>query len=389
MKKNVLYIGGFELPDKNAAAQRVVANAKLFETLGYNVFFIGVSKEDTDKKKEIYQIDDFVFNAFNQSYPKSYLEWLKFLSNISFTKKIINKELNGKLDVIVVYNYPAIALLNLKRYCKKHNIKLIADVTEWYQPEGGILFKMIKSFDSYLRMKVLHKKLDGIIAISTHLYDYYKNINRIQLPPLVDKKSLKWETIESDKREYKKIVYVGSPGNGAKDRLDKIIMSLSRLVNKYDKFKFIIVGISKSEYLSNFGDASFPENLVDHLFFKERRPHQEAIKEIKQADYSIFLRDNNLVNTAGFPTKFVESITCNTPVLTNKSSNISDFLEEGELGYFLDASSNDKLDDSLYNALSKDDKQIKLMKHKCNEFTKFHYSYYQNVMQIFLKEIKL
>ena len=41
-KKAILYIGGFELPDKNAAAQRVVANGKLFTELGYSVYYIGV-----------------------------------------------------------------------------------------------------------------------------------------------------------------------------------------------------------------------------------------------------------------------------------------------------------------------------------------------------------
>lgn len=43
-KGTILYIGGFELPDKNAAAQRVVANAKALRDLNYNVVFIGITK---------------------------------------------------------------------------------------------------------------------------------------------------------------------------------------------------------------------------------------------------------------------------------------------------------------------------------------------------------
>lgn len=38
-KGTILYVGGFELPDKNAAAHRVLSNAKIFRELGYNVFF--------------------------------------------------------------------------------------------------------------------------------------------------------------------------------------------------------------------------------------------------------------------------------------------------------------------------------------------------------------
>ena len=67
-------------------------------------------------------------------------------------------DLNFKPDIIVVYNYPAISLLRLIPYCKNNNIKLIADVTEWYLPQGNLLFKIVKGLDSYLRMRFLHKK---------------------------------------------------------------------------------------------------------------------------------------------------------------------------------------------------------------------------------------
>ena len=39
----VLYIGGFELPDKNAAAHRVLGIAKILKELGYSVEFMNKS----------------------------------------------------------------------------------------------------------------------------------------------------------------------------------------------------------------------------------------------------------------------------------------------------------------------------------------------------------
>ena len=51
-KGSVLYVGGFELPDKNAAAHRVINNAKILRELGYRVIFCGVDREkelDTDR----------------------------------------------------------------------------------------------------------------------------------------------------------------------------------------------------------------------------------------------------------------------------------------------------------------------------------------------------
>lgn len=42
-KKVIIYIGGFELPDKNAAANRVMNNAKIMRDIGYHVVLVGVS----------------------------------------------------------------------------------------------------------------------------------------------------------------------------------------------------------------------------------------------------------------------------------------------------------------------------------------------------------
>ena len=42
--KTIIYIGGFELPDKNAAAQRIIGNSYALKELGYEVIFLGVSK---------------------------------------------------------------------------------------------------------------------------------------------------------------------------------------------------------------------------------------------------------------------------------------------------------------------------------------------------------
>ena len=57
MNKNVLYVGGFNLPDKNAAAQRVMANGLLFTISGYNVYYIDVKTDEVIS-------DNFLENEF-------------------------------------------------------------------------------------------------------------------------------------------------------------------------------------------------------------------------------------------------------------------------------------------------------------------------------------
>jgi glycosyltransferase involved in cell wall biosynthesis len=387
-KKNVLYIGGFRLPDKNAAAQRVMANGKLFNKVGYDVSYIDVDTDGGESEKFLENtFEGFRYLVKSQKYPQTKNEWFSYITNIKFIINAVENNLSLKPDIIVVYNYPAITLLKLTKYCKKNNIKIIADITEWYFPEGNIFFKAIKGLDSYFRMHYLHKKLDGVIVISKYLEDFYKEINLIRLPPLVDKKSLKWDCLNTTDSNFCKLIYVGSLSHGKKDRLDFIISSLKRIKDRVGLFKFIIIGVTKTDYVKFFGAQSLPENIDEYVAFLGEKPHKEVIKHIKNSDYSIFLRSNNLLNTAGFPTKFVESLACGTPVLTNDSSDISEYLLKREIGYFLSISNSKELDLSLSKALSKSKDHILEMKKKSSEYNKFHYENYIQEFNAFLSNV--
>ena len=175
--KNILYIGGFDLPDKNAAAQRVISNSKAFRKIGYNVFLLGLGKVS-----EIFEFDGF--KCKNRQYPQNLLQWFEYLFSIRCIKHFI-KGYNPQ--VIVAYNYPAFALFFLIKYCKKNNIKIIADCTEWYNVKGCSVTSLIKRIDVKIRMSMVHTQLNGVICISRFLYNYYiGKVNSILLPPLVD-----------------------------------------------------------------------------------------------------------------------------------------------------------------------------------------------------------
>jgi glycosyltransferase involved in cell wall biosynthesis len=387
--KEVLYIGGFELPDKNAAAQRVIANGKIFKELGFSVSYLGIDRSQIKNKpaelsKTIF--DDFIF--YSIKYPSKLSDWLVYLCSIKDVLKIA--EGMPFIKYIVAYNYPAIALARLNRWCKAHDIHLIADCTEWYDPEGGFLFKMIKGGDTYLRMKVIHPRLAGIIAISKYLYSFYFEMtNVVQIPPLVDLRSDKWENTCKKDNDELLLVYAGSPGKGSKDRIDTILKALSiiKAVTAI-KFSLHIVGLTEQQYVDDFGADRLPGNLEHNVAFKGRLSHKETLNEVKCADYAIFIRDANLVNTAGFPTKFVEALSCGTPVLTNKTSNVSDYLNDGGNGYLLDNSTEEKLVETLGHALSQKQEKINEMKIMIKSTGTFDYRNYIKTTEAFLNVIE-
>ena len=71
----------------------------------------------------------------------------------------------------------------------------------------GKIRRCLKNLDNFLRMRIIHFKLDGIIAISRFLENFYKNKTKtIYIPPLVNKNEDKWR-IEENLRMKMKIKY--------------------------------------------------------------------------------------------------------------------------------------------------------------------------------------
>ena len=340
----VLYLGGFDLPDKNAAAQRVIANAKIFRQLGCDVTLVGLDNVPGEFEFE-------GFRCINLKYPNSLSEWVRHLTSIKQYQPFL-EEIESEL--VIAYNHPAVALEKLLNYNRKRNVKTLADCTEWYEPQGNWLFRKVKGWDVDKRMNDVHCKLDGIITISRYLDDFYrsKGMKTLLLPPLVDKRDRKWQVEEVLGRDCDtiRLLYAGSPGV-SKDRLDLIIEALASIAVEPCRFQFDVIGIEEQQYRKiymNNGDEHIPA----FVHFHGRLSHEEAVTALKNADFQIFLREDHLANRAGFPTKFTEAISAGTIVLTNASSNLKDYMVERQNSFELDISDSNSLAKTLSNPLS-------------------------------------
>ncbi|MCI8483240.1 MAG: glycosyltransferase family 4 protein [Lachnospiraceae bacterium] len=313
-KGTILYFGGFELPDKNAAAQRVMNVAKAFRDLNYHVVFVGTDKEKISSNiREGYTYYN-EFPCFAEKYPGNLIEWVRHLTSARAYIDLIRTVDDTKM--VVFYNFPAIAMKRIMNYCRKNKIKCISDVTEWYQPLGSLVFRLIKTFDTEYRMGSLNFKCDGVIAISEYLNQYYSSrVETLKLPPLVDIREAKWKE-NGEKKEYT-FVYAGKPSSD-KERLDLIVEA----IEKREDVSLCIVGITRKEYEAMYHRQGTFINTV----FQGRVSHEETIRIIQKSKWSLILRENTKLIQAGFPTKVVESISCGVPVCTNKFSNISDYL---------------------------------------------------------------
>lgn len=72
---------------------------------------------------------------------------------------------------------------------------MVHDLTEWESNNRWSPSDMMRKIDINLRMRYCVKKMDGVIAISRYLYDYYKKYtNTILVPPTVESDCRKMES---------------------------------------------------------------------------------------------------------------------------------------------------------------------------------------------------
>ncbi len=328
-KGTIVYIGGFELPDKNAAAHRVLNNGKVFRDLGYDVFFIGIRKSKDSSCTGLATDSDIQgFHTYSIGYPTKKSQWMHYLCSINDYLEVLDSI--DDVTMVILYNFPAVAMRKMLTYCRKHNIKCTADVTEWYSAKGqGLVYFVLKGIDTWYRMRVLHKKLDGLIVISRFLNGYYGyHAKNVLIPPLVDKNEEKWSSVPKNQDNILNLVYAGSPGS--KDQLFVLIEALKRIKRAYS---LKIIGAEAREVLSTTIEK---KDTMQAIEFYGRLPHTQTLSFVKKADYSCFFREDSRVTKAGFPTKLSESISCGTPVITNASSNITDYIKDGRNGIIIE-----------------------------------------------------
>jgi glycosyltransferase involved in cell wall biosynthesis len=341
-RPKIFYVGDFLFPDGDAGAHRVYAIGKALSDAGYEVVFLGA--ERTGRPQDISVGDGFRFEDFSY-YPsgdagntlirRALRLWRTHLSGQSTMSRLKALWTDAAVAVFA-YQASSPLLFKLRRFCDRNHAVLVADVVEWYDPSHVTWGRFgLFALDSELRMRIMHKWADGVVAISSYLKNYYQRVGKpsIRVPALVDVQSgFKFQgRINNKAGASLKLVFVGRAGK--KDYLVNAIRGLALLGEESRKWELVMVGPSRAEILMNLGaDAGVLLKLNDRLRFVGSVSHAEALDHLRQADFSVMLRPDLRFAHAGFPTKLVESLAMGVPVICNLTSDIGLYVQDGQEG---------------------------------------------------------
>lgn len=380
--KHAVIITENKYPCEDAGAIRQHATAKILKELGYSVIVLGYGTP-TNGKVKVYEGIKYI--SFR---PKSNNKFVRAICRATASDRMMSflKRNCKNADIILVADVFANTVQKLNKLYNCKNTLLIHDSVEWFSPEQ--FAKGEKSF-AYKTRNEINTKLvkEGwrVIAISSYLEEHFsKQCDKsVRIPVIMDVKSIKCNLDVDGSKNKIKFAYVGGPGK--KDYLKNVIEGFELLPEKMlEKVELHIVGVT-SEQLASVCDVKESSiiKLKGVLFAHGRVPHEEAIRFVREAGYTVLLRDASLKYAkAGFPTKVVESLSCGTPVICNLSSDLGLYLNDGENAFLAEDHMPESLKTSLENAITASPEQRKVMRINARKTAEEHFDY-KNYTSVF------
>lgn len=348
-KNSVVYVGPVQVQGSSAAARRILGNAKAIQYCGYDVVIASAEvKEDKWSETEgipTYHTGERKYEDLNG--------FRRYLAYAFMGKETIQflEENKQKIQSVILYSGYSPYLFKLLPWCKKNKIPLVFDAVEWYEAPN----KLQQWFNPYywnieLAMRYLIPKSKNVIAISSYLDTYYKKKGCITviIPPLLSVS--KQNIVITKNSKQLKLAYTGTPGR--KDLFNNFLETLLLLSeDNITGVSLTIAGMNEDQVLEypafvNRNIRQLPDNFIALGYLSSKK----AKEVVEFAHFSLLLRENSRVAQAGFPTKVVESLSVGTPVISNLTSDLDQYLVHRNNALVCDDYSVSSLKNQVINA---------------------------------------
>lgn len=370
----VLIAGVNSFPAGDAGALREETLAKLIKSMGHEVMVVGLGKSTGLEWREYKGISYLSLRKGKRSLVTRFLDREMYYSRL---KRYVLEQQG--FDAIVITGGSVKALARIKKYASHRGIRLVFDCVEWYSPEQFALGSKSKAYRdrNYIVTRLIDKQF-GVIAISSYLERYFrdKEITTVRIPAILDVLSMSPSLSTENERTV--FMYSGVPGR--KDYLKEMIAGFGRLnPEEIEALEIRLVGVTLEQLVEKCGvSADDIDKLRESLKCYGRIPHDEVLKMLKTADYTVLLRRGDLrYAKAGFPTKFVESLSIGTPVICNLTSDLGMFVNDGRNSLIVESCSAEDMARSVRKALCLDAKEKRSLREEARNTAERYFDYHQ------------
>lgn len=343
---HIVYVGPFRFPDGDAAAARVLNNARALRLAGHNVDFLsyGGKLRPEDATPEGYVFDGFRYTItrdIDRSNDRPLKRIFNFLVQGTNAFSVLRKM--PVPDLVIAYNPALVMVLRLLHWSALRPVRIIADISECYHPSefpGGKWMPF--AWMNELNIGWIIRRIPSKIVISSYLDRFYAGTHNLVVPPLVDTCEDKWQQKTKLLPEFEgmRCIYAGTPTG--KDQVMFVLDALKQAIDSGVRIELVFLGEGMEQLQEMVSSTRFAAYRT-YVLFPGKVPQHEVPACYKSADFSLLFREHNRKNDAGFPTKFVESMAAGVPVVGNLTSDIASYLHHKVNGWVIDSISAEAL----------------------------------------------
>ena len=373
---SIIYVGPFSFPNGGAAARRILGVAKSMQAAGFEVKVASGQMGIAVQRSEWFEgIEVFSLSERTAEHLPRLLKHMAYLSMGSNTVAWLDS-LEYKPRTVVLYSGYSPYLLHLLPWARRHGVQLVFDAVEWYDPATPMGWLSPYQINIEFAMRFLVPRVSHVISISDYLHNYYigRGCQSLILPPTLDVLATPARTEAWSTGRALELVYAGSPGR--KDLLDNILEAVLRLRRAGRNVHLSVAGIQATDVgrYSSVRSRSAHE-VSAGVDFVGVLSHEASLDLVRRADFSLLLRDEARYSRAGFPTKFVESLSVGTPVIANLTSDLHRYLKSGQTGFACAGPAPADLEAALTQAMALSREQIATMRTTCRTLAASAFDY--------------
>ncbi len=396
---NIIFVGEFNFPEGCAAAFRVFGLGKALQKAGFSVLYLGCEKQPRQEDLQadgtcVYRGLPYISLTDVPKNPlqKMYRFWNSYVSGNTVFQRLRNVDLSSTKAIIAYHPY-SMFLSRLIRFCRKREIALITDCTEWHLhshlPGGRLGFFY---WDQEFRLQRLQPKTGNVIAISAYLERYFqsRNCRTIRVPTQIDADAIDLLPFDDQPRSDKDELRLVFPGSALRERWDCIFEAIKQLRDQGRGIRLDFYGCSKEYFLSL---TRLKRNILDQLGdaveFHGRVSREEYVQSVGRADFLIMLRDVARWSQACFPTKVPELMAQGLPLLTNVHSDFGEIIRDGKEGIIVQTPTTADLVSALQRALKLSREERLQMRRQARQraIECFDYRKYVDALGAFVRQV--
>jgi glycosyltransferase involved in cell wall biosynthesis len=299
------------------------------------------------------------YGTFNMI-PFELIKFTIFQLSISFLRiyNLLKKEYDpSKKNIIFLYNGIGLSNYSILIIGKFLKYKILTDIVEDYsvtQENESIKRKLLLKLNSYFD-KVLTKYADGIIVISTTLYQKYISQaipqNKIAIIPVSAENLL--TNYEKEIKTSTNIIFLYSGTYGQRDGVEFMIESFKLVQKEYPNIILQLAGkINNSIRLLITNERN-----IEYLGLI---PNDQYYQYLINVDVLLMTRINSPYANAGFPFKLGEYLATGNPVIATDVSDVNLYLTNRTDAYLIKPQDFESLKASIIHIIEHPDESAKI-----------------------------